>query len=65
MIIVPKRKLETGMPDSETTNTIISHATETIITEIQYGYGGITTTGNFTWELQIPCGTNMYPGGHG
>jgi len=56
LIIVPKRKLETGMPGGENIKAIIAQVPpeDTPI-----------NTGRFKWELQIPCGTDMYPGGHG
>lgn len=60
MIIVPKRKLETGMPGGEAIDTAIVHAEEVIIGEIQYGYTVVGKDGEFTYRLKIPARTDWY-----
>lgn len=60
MILIPKRKLPLT-PDME---YWFDHTKESTITEIDTGYRADSRIGIFTWELKIPVGTDMYPGGH-
>ena len=57
MIIVPKRKLETGMPGDDNIKAILAQVPPSVNVP--------SSIGRFKWELQIPVGTDMYPGGHG
>ncbi len=61
VVLTPKRKL-TFIPDPQELETIIHHITQNTITAI--GAGSASTKGVFLWELKIPIGTDMYPGGH-
>jgi len=57
VIIVPKRKLETGMPGDDNIKAILAQVPPSVNVP--------SSIGRFKWELQIPVGTDMYPGGHG
>lgn len=61
IVLTPKRKL-TFIADPQELETIIHHITQNTITTI--GTGSISNKGKFDWELKIPTGTDMYPGGH-
>lgn len=58
MILVPKRKLVSGLGD--TTVNLLDFATETVISEIEDGYRTVSRIGRFGHRLQIPVGENKY-----
>lgn len=56
IVLTPKRKL-TGI-----TNSVVKHITENTIVQIETKT--VSDVVRFNYELKIPCGTDMYPGGH-
>ena len=61
IVLTPKRKL-TFISDPNELKVLTEHITQNTITVI--GTGSVSNTGKFDWELKIPTGTDMYPGGH-
>lgn len=61
MIVIPKRKLL----DIDENKYLSMKTKADTLDALETGKSPASTIGNFTWELQIPCGKDMYPGGHG
>ena len=63
MILVPKRKIVSGIEQlDQLSETIIKHTSEIITDEIRTGYFSYTTVATYEIAFQIPVGTDKYPG---
>ena len=63
MILVPKRKIVSGIEQiDQVSETIIKHTSEIVTNEIRTGYFSYTTVATYDKAFQIPTGTNKYPG---
>ena len=63
MILIPKRKIVSGIAQlDQLSETIIKHTSEIVTNEIRTGYFSFTTVATYETAFQIPVGTNKYPG---
>ncbi len=63
MILVPKRKIVSGVEQlDQISETIIKHTSEIVTNEIRTGYFSYTTVSSYDKAFQIPVGTDKYPG---
>ena len=61
MIVIPKRKLF----DTDEDKYLAIKTKADTLGDLTTGIVPAGPRGIFTWELKSPCGTDMYPGGHG